>query len=414
MGNITTTPGLFKGYGIELEYMIVNKDSLDVLPIADEILRTAEQYVNELEFGSFGWSNEFVLHVIELKTIGAMATLEDLVPVFQDHITRINDLLASKGGCLMPTGMHPWMDPHRETRLWPHSDHEIYDTYDRVFNCNGHGWANLQSAHINLGFYGDNEFKRLHTAIRLLLPILPALAASSPIVEGKNSGMLDTRLNYYRRNQHRIPSIAGAVIPEAVTSRQQYEKQILQKIYQDISPYDPKKILQFEWLNSRGAIARFDRSAVEIRLLDVQECPCADIAIASVIIRVLKALATEELSTIQEQLLPREDAMASVLTATIQDGEQAVITDQEYLAGFGFPQRKATAAELWEYLIEQAMPDFHQKNPALGNAVKIILQHGPLARRILQTVGPDFSQQKISDCYRELSGCLAEGKMFLA
>lgn len=414
MDNITTTPNIFNGYGIELEYMIVRKDTLDVLPVADEILKTSGQYVNELEFGSFGWSNEFVLHVIELKTIGAKTSLKDLVPVFQNHINRINDLLFPHDACLMPTGMHPWMNPQKETCLWPHSNHEIYKTYDQVFSCKGHGWANLQSAHINLGFSGDDEFKKLHTAIRLLLPILPTLAASSPIVEGKNSGMLDTRLNYYRRNQKRIPSIAGVIIPEAVTSREQYEKQILQRIYQDIKPYDPKKILQFEWLNSRGAITRFDRSAIEIRLLDVQECPCADIAIASAIIGVIKALVTEQLSTIREQILPHENAMASVLLTTIQNGEQAVITDQEYLAGFGFQQKKSTAAELWQYLIERSIPDFHQKNPELNNALKIILTQGPLARRILKAVGSDFSRQRISDCYRKLSGCLAEGKMFLA
>jgi hypothetical protein len=29
----------FRGYGIELEYMIVNTESLSVLPIADQLLR---------------------------------------------------------------------------------------------------------------------------------------------------------------------------------------------------------------------------------------------------------------------------------------------------------------------------------------------------------------------------------------
>ena len=33
-------------------------------------------------------------------------------------------------------------------------------------------------------------------------------------------------------------------------------------------------------MNSRGAIARFDRNAIEIRVIDVQECPKADLAIA--------------------------------------------------------------------------------------------------------------------------------------
>ena len=36
---------------------------------------------------------------------------------------------------------------------------------------------------LNLPFSSDEEFGRLHAAIRLLLPLLPALAASSPLVE---------------------------------------------------------------------------------------------------------------------------------------------------------------------------------------------------------------------------------------
>ena len=34
------TLALFEGVGIELEYMIVNRETLDVLPIADELLKT--------------------------------------------------------------------------------------------------------------------------------------------------------------------------------------------------------------------------------------------------------------------------------------------------------------------------------------------------------------------------------------
>ena len=46
-----------------------------------------------------------------------------------------------------------------------------------------------------------------------------------------------------------------------------------------LNHYDTKKILDHHFLNSRGAIARFDRNAIEIRLVDIQECPKADIAI---------------------------------------------------------------------------------------------------------------------------------------
>lgn len=173
---------LFDGYGIEMEYMVVDRATLAILPRTDEILRAvAGEYVAVTEQGALAWSNELVLHVIELKTNGPASTLDALPSAFAADVARINGLLEPMGGRLMPSAMHPWMDPHRETRLWPHEDNAIYAAYDRIFGCQGHGWSNLQSTHINLPFADDQEFARLHAAIRFLLPIVPALAASSPV-----------------------------------------------------------------------------------------------------------------------------------------------------------------------------------------------------------------------------------------
>jgi len=406
---------LFEGFGIELEYMIVRKETLDVLPVADELLRkVAGEYVNEIENGPLGWSNEFAMHVVELKTLGPRNTFNGLAGEFQDNIGRINDLLQSFGACLMPAAMHPWMDPAKESKLWPHSNREIYEAYDNIFTCQGHGWTNLQSVHLNLAFGNDTEFGRLHTAIRLILPLLPALAASSPIVEGKDSGLVDARLEYYRHNQRRVPSIAGAIIPEAVLSREAYEKQILQKIYEDIKPHDPKGILQFEWLNSRGAIARFDRNAIEIRLLDIQECPLADVAIATAIIGVLKALVNEKWSTLVTQASADEKELAAILLETMRSGEQTLIADQHYLGLLGFPSHKTTAGELWDHLIKEALPDLEKTHPAIGKALATILRQGPLARRLLKAIGSDYSRPHLADCYRRLCACLAQGEQFLA
>ena len=141
---------------------------------------------NEVECGALRWSNELVLHVLELKTNGPASVLGGLADEFTRQVRQINQLLEGFGGMLMPGAMHPWMDPDLETRLWPHGDRSIYAAYDRIFGCRGHGWSNLQSTHLNLPFQGDEEFGRLHAAIRLLLPLLPALAASSPVIGGRS------------------------------------------------------------------------------------------------------------------------------------------------------------------------------------------------------------------------------------
>src|SRR5688572_311930 len=62
----------FQGCGIELEYALVDRASIDVRPIADSALREAadaQAPVTEARRGMFGWSNELALHVLELKNI---------------------------------------------------------------------------------------------------------------------------------------------------------------------------------------------------------------------------------------------------------------------------------------------------------------------------------------------------------
>jgi gamma-glutamyl:cysteine ligase YbdK (ATP-grasp superfamily) len=404
--------GLFEGYGVEIEYMLVDARTLDVLPVADAVLRAASgEVVDELEAGELCWSNELVLHLVELKTNGPARSLRGLAEVFTDHVHRINERLRPLGGVLMPSAMHPWMDPRRETRLWPYDNSPIYAAYDRIFGCRGHGWANLQSVHLNLPFAGDAQFGRLHAAVRLVLPLLPALAASSPVMEGRATGLLDNRLEVYRHNQRRVPSVTGRVIPEPAYTRAAYEERILRPIYRDIAPLDPEAVLRFEWLNSRGAIARFERDTIEIRVLDVQESPVADLAILTLVVAVLQALTAGTWSSLAEQQRWSLGRLERILLDTVRDGEAAVIADPAYLATFGCPGTRAAAGELWRSLAERLLP---REEREVWAALAVILDEGPLARRLLRALGEAPSSGRLREVYGELCRCLAEGRLFHA
>ncbi len=406
---------LFQGYGIELEYMIVKQDTLDVLPIADAILEHEnEDYLgDELSRKAIAWSNELVLHVIELKCNGPAASLEPLSKHFHQHILRINQLLKNLNGKLMPTAMHPWMNPYKETKLWPHDCNEIYSAYNRIFNCQGHGWSNLQSMHINLPFANDEEFGRLHAAIRLVLPILPALSASSPIVEGKITGMMDTRLETYRHNQKKVPRIAGQIIPEQVFTEKDYRTEILEKIFVDIKPYDIDNILQNEWLNSRGAIARFMRNAIEIRVLDLQECPLADISIAAAITSTIQSLVAENWTTFEKQKSIPIEPLAKILHQVIKDAEKATIDNEDYLKLFKYPGKSCTIQELWQYLITNTLSQQTSQSQMWRESLNVILNQGTLSRRILKSIHQDTSRTTLHKIYNRLCECLEKNIMFL-
>jgi carboxylate-amine ligase len=436
--------GLFEAYGIEIELMIVDSKSLDVKPIADLLLTAAAgELASDYEDGDITWSNELVSHVIEFKTTGPAPSLESLEAAFFRSQQKAQRLLAAHGARLMPTGMHPWMDPSSETVLWPHDNNEIYSLYDRIFGCRGHGWSNLQSVHINLPFANEDEFRRLHSAIRVILPIIPALAASSPVCASARTGSKDTRLTYYESNQQSIPIIAGDIIPEAVTGFSDYRKKISDPIQAATRPFDPDQLLEGDWLNSRGAIARIDRNAIEIRLLDTQECAHANIAIVQLICASIQSLVDDENFLKKADSLETK-ALREIWRSCVTNAETAVINDAAYISLFnshptGPPSQTSTAAsetsaELWRSILRDRVKRFLVKQSAKleqspGATVaepcslskndlsrlsifENVLLRPSLASRIESAVGVTPTREKLHQIYETLCDCLDKNEVF--
>ena len=378
---------LWQRYGIEMEYMIVDRDTLDVLPRADVALgkdKNGEQ-LSDVEHGPIGLSNELVSHVLEFKCAEPVDSLKHLGKTFHHEILKANEAFKSINAMLLPTAAHPFMDRK------------------------GHGWANLQSTHINLSFNGDEEFGKLHAAIRALLPLIPAVAASSPFLDSKYCGYLDGRIETYRHNQEKIPSITGKVIPEAVFTYKDYEEQIFNRVKADIAPYDPDHLLNHFFLNSRGAIARFDRGAIEIRLVDIQECPDADIAIAEWEVAVLKGLVEGRFANESQIRALDTDALAKILLATTHSAEKTVISDRDFLKVWNIDASEITAGELVQRITENVRNKISDHSQAL---LASMFKRGTLASTLVKNVGADPDRDDFVYEYGRLAHCLAENKLY--
>jgi len=445
---------IWERFGVEMEFMIVDRDTLNVLPRADVPLGKDKDgnQLSDIEYDDIGLSNELVSHVLEFKCAHPKSTFDGLGKRFFHEIRRANKKLEKINAMLLPSACHPFMDP-AEMKLWPYDCLDIYQTYDRIFNCKGHGWANLQSTHLNLSFDGDEEFGELHAAIRLLLPLIPAIAASSPYLDGKYTGYRDARINVYRHNQDKVPEITGQVIPEQAYSYDEYNKMIFDKVKKAIAPYDTEHLLNHFFLNSRGAIARFDRGAIEIRLVDIQECPNADIAIAELEIATLKAIVNGKFAasctsnaagisetagssnaatgnaagssasseniaansvphTLKEyrEFLRNFDTsrLAELLNKTVKDAENATIDWAEYLSVFGMGGA-CTAGDLWKHIYSVVKNDLTEVSQ---NVMEKMLERGTLSSALYKALGDSPSHEAFVSEYKKLADCLAHNRLY--
>ncbi|HEX8059414.1 MAG TPA: glutamate-cysteine ligase family protein [Cyclobacteriaceae bacterium] len=398
---------LFEAFGVELEYMIVDKETLEVKPIADELFKAMTgKYTGDFENGMITWSNELTLHLIELKCTQPENDLEQLRLSFRANVRQINKELTQWSAMLLPTAAHPLMDPSKHAKLWPHDNGDVYARYNEMFNCKGHGWSNLQSTHLNLPFHGDDEFGRLHAAIRVLMPLLPALCASSPVLNKKVTKYLDARLSYYQENQKSIPSITGNVIPEAIFTKAEYEKQIYKKIAKDIAPFNKDNLLDPVWVNSRGAMARFDRGSIEIRVMDIQECPSVDIAIQSFVIESLRLLVDEKLCSYQQQKNISTDTLKEIYDETIYWGTDVTVYDKPYLTLFEVSD-VCPVRDLLQKLLDE------MGSQPWSSTIEAILKHGNLANRILADLKGKPTTRAIQNTWRRLADCLQNDTMFI-
>lgn len=278
-------------------------DDLKALPIVDRILKDLHgRFVNSVVQRDFTFGKELQMHVLEVKP-----NLPFKSPViFEENMHRavlfMSDFLwRGYDAHLLGTGMHPLLRPE-ETSIWYHRDQQIYLAYGKLFNLHRHGWLNIQSFQVNLPYATEQEGVKLHNFLANVIAYLPALTASSPIYEGKFGRDVDNRLRFYKLNQREIPSVTGDVIPEYVSSLIEYRQRIIEKYSSQMAEAGADKLmLHKDWVNSRGVIFRFDRKAVEIRVMDEQECIKSDVAISCYIRALLRGLLVENI-----QLLPHE------------------------------------------------------------------------------------------------------------
>jgi gamma-glutamyl:cysteine ligase YbdK (ATP-grasp superfamily) len=387
--------------GPEHEFSLVNEE-LQALPILDKVMKDfCGKIVNFIELPHFTFGKELQLHVMEIKANAPFKSPELFEETMQNAVATLLYLLEKQYHAhLLGTGMHPLLRLE-ETSVWPHRHRKIYQEYSKVFNLKQHGWLNIQSFHLNLPYSNEEKGILLHNLLAGLCAYLPAISASSPICEGAIGPDVDNRLYFYKVNQLEVPSVTGEVIPEPISSFDQYRKEVIRQYSQDLAKAGAgKRILFKEWVNSRGVIFRFDRKALEVRVIDEQECVKSDVALSCFIRAALRGLIAERIEPLPHQLLVRDfnSVMAKGLNAKVlhPNGE--------------------TARQVCQHLFNLALENAEEDEKKYLWIVKKRIESGNLSELIRERVlrksqKADFKEAILS-VYSTLIKCLADNQPY--
>jgi gamma-glutamyl:cysteine ligase YbdK (ATP-grasp superfamily) len=379
----------------------VNKD-LRALPIVDQVIKDfCGKIVNFVELPHFTFGKELQLHVMELKANAPFKSPALFEETMQDAVSTLSDFLGKNYRAhLLGTGMHPLLRLE-ETRVWPHRHRKIYQEYRRVFNLKQHGWLNIQSFHLNLPYQNEANGVLLHNLLAGLSAYLPAISASSPIYEGAMGPNVDNRLYFYRLNQREVPSVTGDVIPENVSSLAQYRKEVIGQYSRDLAKAGVgKTLLSKEWVNSRGVIFRFDRKALEVRVMDEQECVKSDVSLSCFVRAALRGLISSK-----AELLPH-DLLVSDFNSALTSGLDAKVQNP----------RGPTARQVCQYLFDLAWANADKEEKKYLPIVQKRIENGSLSElireRVLKKAKKTDLKEAILSVYSTLIKCLADNQPY--
>jgi carboxylate-amine ligase len=176
--------------GLEEEFALLDPASLALAARFDG-LRDAAQSDPVLAESIAG---ELISSEIEIRS-GRCADLGAAFVAQRDRRRRLFALAASQGVALGATGTHPWSD-YREQK--------IIDTehYRRVEDGLKYvAWRNNTfSLHVHVGMRGADRAVLVCDRLRPVLPLLLAISANSPFLDGRDSGLHTARSQIFTKS----------------------------------------------------------------------------------------------------------------------------------------------------------------------------------------------------------------------
>jgi glutamate---cysteine ligase / carboxylate-amine ligase len=255
--------------GVEEEFSILDPRTLELVPRFEE-LREAAGADPVLRDSVTG---ELICSEIEIIS-GVGADLHDALARQRERRARLFALAAAHGVFLGATGTHPWADYREQPIIDTEHYRRVEDGLKYV------AWRNNTfSLHVHVGVRDIDRAVLVCDRLRPVLPLLLAISANSPYLDGRDSGLHSARSQSFTKSFPRcgVPDVFGGW-----AAYREYIEFLLRT----------RSIVEFTqvWWSVRP---HFSFGTVEVRICDVQSSAPESDALASLMVACLAQAARD-------------------------------------------------------------------------------------------------------------------------
>lgn len=184
--------------GLEEEFAILDPGTLELEHRFEDVYAACQRD----EVLAESAAGELIASEVEIRS-GRAEDFAEAAARQRERRARLFELVAGMGLALGATGTHPWAS---------YLDQRIIDTphYNRLRH--ELGWVaqrnNTWSLHVHMGVRGADRAIAVCDWLRELLPLLLAVSANSPFLDGRDSGLHSVRTEIFTRSFPRcgVPS----------------------------------------------------------------------------------------------------------------------------------------------------------------------------------------------------------------
>jgi glutamate---cysteine ligase / carboxylate-amine ligase len=247
--------------GIEEEFALLDPSTLDLAARFEQLRELARARDPVLAEAIAG---ELIRSEIEIVS-GRGESFAAAVALQRDHRRRLFALVAGERLALAATGTHPWADYREQSII----DTEHYRRVEQGLKYVA--WRNNTfSLHVHVGVRDIDRAVRVCDRLRPVLPLLLAVSANSPYLDGRDSGLHSARTQSFTRNFPRCG------VPDAFGGWSAYRDYIELLLR-------TRSIVEFTqvWWSVRP---HFAFGTVEVRICDAQSSAQESEALAALIV----------------------------------------------------------------------------------------------------------------------------------